>query len=51
MVAVPPAGGVTLAGVIMQLSGEGYATTVIVTNWLKLPDDVTVRVESPGVPE
>lgn len=49
-VAVLPAGGVTLAGVKKQTSGDGYEVAVKLTAWLKLPDEVTVTVESPADP-
>ena len=49
-VAVPPAGGVTLAGDRVHVNPAGLTEEVNVTAWLNVPDEVTVIVEVPATP-
>ena len=50
-VAVPPAVGVTLDGVIVQTRPvDGLIVSVRATAWLKVPWEVTVSVEVPATP-
>jgi len=49
-VAVPPAGGVTLAGVREQVRPAGLTEAVRATAWLNVPDEDTVIVDDPATP-
>jgi len=49
-VAVPPIGGVTLAGVREQVRPAGLTEAVRATAWLNVPDEVTVMVDAPATP-
>jgi len=47
---VLPAGGVTLAGVRVQVRPAGLTEEVRATAWLNVPDEVTVIVDVPATP-
>jgi len=49
-VAVPPAGGVTLAGVREHVRPAGLTEAVKATAWLNVPTEVTVIVDVPATP-